>query len=215
MTIHKEGYRTIAIVFIMLATVCCVLFLYTIRFFILFILLAIAFWLFIIRFFRMPYRPKHADANAVFSPCDGRVVIIDKVYEPECLKADALQISVFMSPNNVHVNWYPISGFVELARHHQGKYLVAWHPKSSTLNERTSVLINNGARRVLMRQIAGFVARRIVCYAKASARAEQNTQMGFIKFGSRVDIFLPLDVKVNVQIGQKVVGSQTVMAYFN
>jgi phosphatidylserine decarboxylase len=160
----------------------------------------------------MPYRPQHRDAQAIFAPCDGRIVIIDKVFAPECLQAECLQISVFMSPNNVHANWYPISGIVEFAKHHHGKYLVAWHPKSSTLNERTSVLINNGEKRVLMRQIAGYVARRIVCYAATGARAEQNTQMGFIKFGSRVDIFLPLDVKVNVQIGDKVVGSQSVLA---
>jgi phosphatidylserine decarboxylase len=210
MTIHKEGYRTIAITFVALTIVCCLL--YAFRFFIAVILAAFLFWLFIIRFFRMPYRPKHSDPQAIFAPCDGRIVIIDKVFEPECLHAECLQISVFMSPNNVHANWYPISGIVEYAKHHHGKYLVAWHPKSSTLNERTSVLINNGTKRVLMRQIAGYVARRIVCYSQTGAQAEQNTQMGFIKFGSRVDVFLPLDVKVNVQIGDKVVGSQSILA---
>jgi phosphatidylserine decarboxylase len=212
MTIHKEGYRTIAIVFGVLLVLCWLL--WTLRFFVVAAVAAVFFWLFIIRFFRMPYRPQHIDAQAIFSPCDGRIVIIDKVFEPEYLKTECLQISVFMSPNNVHANWYPISGVVEYMRYHKGKYLVAWHPKSSTLNERTSVVIADGSRRVLMRQIAGFVARRIVCYVRAGARVEQNTQMGFIKFGSRVDVFLPLDVKINVQIGQKVIGTQTILAYF-
>ena len=162
----------------------------------------------------MPYRPRHTDPQAIFAPCDGRIVQINRVFEPEYLKTDCLQISIFMSPNNVHVNWYPIAGVVEYMKYHKGKYLVAWHPKSSELNERTTIVINNGTHRALVRQIAGFVARRIVCYAKAGAQAEQNTQLGFIKFGSRIDVFLPLSVKVNVQIEQKVVGSQTILACF-
>jgi phosphatidylserine decarboxylase len=215
MKIHKEGFRTIIITFAALAIICGFLYvLYALRFFIIAVVAAFLFWLYIMRFFRMPYRPQRSNPQAVFSPCDGRIVIIDKVFEPEYLKEEVLQISVFMSPNNVHANWYPVSGIVEYMKYHKGKYLVAWHPKSSTLNERTTVVINSNGGRVLVRQIAGFVARRIVCYAKAGAQAQQNTQFGFIKFGSRVDVFLPLNVTVNVQMGQKVVGSQSILAYF-
>ncbi|GHT17165.1 phosphatidylserine decarboxylase [Bacteroidia bacterium] len=214
MTIHKEGYTTIAVVFAALAAIVVAVFAaYGANVFTgAFTLAAFVFWLFIVRFFRMPKRKKLSDAQSIFSPCDGKVVVIEKTFEPEYLQRECLQISVFMSPNNVHANWYPVSGEVVFAKHHQGKYLVAWHPKASTKNERTTVVINTGTANVLVRQIAGYVARRIVCYAKAGDKAEQNTQVGFIKFGSRVDVFLPLDVKVNVQIGDKVTGSQTVLA---
>jgi phosphatidylserine decarboxylase len=212
MTIHKEGYRSIAISFVALVLLGWLL--WKLWFIVFIIPAAVVFWLFIIRFFRMPYRTKHIDNQAIFAPCDGRIVIIDKVFEPEYLKTECIQISVFMSPNNVHANWYPVSGEVKYMKYHKGKYLVAWHPKSSVLNERTTVVINTGAKLVLMRQIAGFVARRIVCYAKSNDAAVQNTEMGFIKFGSRVDVYLPHDVKINVEIGEKVVGTQSILAYF-
>ena len=140
------------------------------------------------------------------------MVAIGEVFEPEYLNASCRQVSIFMSPNNVHVNLYPVSGVVEYAMYHPGKYLVAWHPKSSTKNERTTVVINTGRHKILCRQIAGAVARRIVCYARQGAEVEQNAQMGFIKFGSRVDVFVPLSAEVKVVLGQKVFGSQTILA---
>ncbi|MDR1227393.1 MAG: phosphatidylserine decarboxylase family protein [Prevotellaceae bacterium] len=215
MSIHREGTATIIVVFVLLATVCTLVFYffgYHNIFTGLFLLAALIFYGVILRFFRVPAREKHTQEGAVFSPCDGKVVVVEEVYEPEFLKEKCMQLSVFMSPNNVHVNWYPVSGTVEYSKHHHGKYLVAWHPKSSTENERTTVVVNTGKARILFRQIAGAVARRIVCYAKKGNKAEQNTELGFIKFGSRVDVFLPLSAKINVRLGQNAVGSQTILA---
>jgi phosphatidylserine decarboxylase len=215
MTIHKEGFRTIALCGAAAAVCLAVCFIvWQMRYFIVAAIAAALFVAFIMRFFRMPSREHRMDHRAAFSPCDGRVVIVEKVFEPEYLKRECLQISVFMSPNNVHANWYTVSGVVEYMKYHKGKYLVAWHPKSSVLNERTTVVIAAAGRQVLVRQVAGFVARRIVCYARQGEAAEQNRQMGFIKFGSRMDVFLPLDAKVCVQAGQRVVGSQSVLACF-
>jgi phosphatidylserine decarboxylase len=216
MTIHKEGTATITITFAVLAALCAVTFYafgqgaasYA-------MLAACAVILgFVVRFFRVPYRPRLRDEEAVFSPCDGKVVAIAEVFEPEYLRASCRQVSIFMSPNNVHVNLYPVSGVVEYAKYHPGKYLVAWHPKSSTKNERTTVVVHTGRHKILCRQIAGAVARRIVCYARQGAAVEQNAQMGFIKFGSRVDVFLPLSAEVKVALGQRVWGAQTVLAKF-
>jgi phosphatidylserine decarboxylase len=123
-----------------------------------------------------------------------------------------MQVSIFMSVWNVHINWYPMKGVVEYFRHHHGKFMVAWHPKSSTENERTTVVLNNGTTKILVRQIAGLLARRIVCYAKEGENVAQNQQMGFIKFGSRVDILLPVDTKIEVSLNQKTTGGQTVIA---
>jgi phosphatidylserine decarboxylase len=148
----------------------------------------------------------------VLCPADGKVVVIEKVYEPEHLKTDCIQVSIFMSPLNVHVNRYPISGVVSYVKYHAGLYLVAWHPKSSTHNERTSVAIKNDQAEILMRQIAGKVARRIVWYAREGEQVLQGEDMGFIKFGSRVDVFLPLTAKVLVQLDQVVRGNETVLA---
>ncbi len=170
------------------------------------------FLLFCLRFFRFPNRPLKQVDGAVLSPADGKIVIIQEVEETEHLKERRIQVSVFMSVWNVHINWFPIGGEVEYFRHHQGKYLVAWHPKSSVLNERTSITVNNGKTRILFRQIAGYVARRIVCYAREGKTFEQNQQVGFIKFGSRVDLFLPLDSEICVKIGDKVKGTETVLA---
>ena len=167
-----------------------------------------------IRFFRLPTRPTLTEANSIYSPADGTVVVCEKVYEGEYLKRDCLQISVFMSINNVHANWYPMAGEIEFFKHHHGEFMVAWHPKSSTENERTTVVMRDGNRQILIRQIAGLVARRIVCYAGNVTKVAQNDRMGFIKFGSRLDLFLPLDVEVKVKLNQKVTGSQTILATF-
>lgn len=177
------------------------------------IVISIVIYVLILQFFRNPQRSIDIDESKIIAPADGKVVIIQEVEEPEYFKGKRLQISIFMSPLNVHVNRYPISGNIEYARHHKGQYLVAWHPKSSTLNERTSVVINSPVwGPVLYRQIAGYVARRIVMYAKEGTFARQGDESGFIKFGSRLDIFLPLGTVPNVKIGDKTKGGITVIA---
>lgn len=174
----------------------------------------ILFWLFIVMFFREPKRERLNDESSIFSPADGTIVAIEQVFESEYLKKEVLQVSVFMSVTNVHVNWYPISGVVDYYQYHPGKFLVAWHPKSSEENERTTTVVNTGKHQILFRQIAGFVARRIVNYVDAenTLKVTQNTKFGFIKFGSRIDLFLPLDSEILVKMGEKVVGSQTKIA---
>jgi phosphatidylserine decarboxylase len=166
-----------------------------------------------IRFFRVPERPLLHDEGAVYAPADGEIVIIRETHVDEYLGERRIQVSTFMSLWNVHVNWFPVGGRVVYTRYHPGKYLVAWHPKASELNERMTVVVETvGGRKVLFRQIAGFVARRIVTYARQGGAAEQNSQCGVIKFGSRVDLFLPMDAEICVKNGQKVVGTQTVIA---
>ena len=167
----------------------------------------------ILQFFRNPKRNTQPDDGHVISPVDGKVVVIEEVQEPEYFKDKRLQVSVFMSPINVHVTRYPIGGKVLFSKYHPGKYLVAWHPKSSELNERTTVVVENPKfGKVLYRQIAGALARRIVNYAKKDQNVIQGSDAGFIKFGSRVDLFLPLDTKLDVKLNQKVRGGETVIA---
>jgi phosphatidylserine decarboxylase len=167
----------------------------------------------IIQFFRSPSRNWNKNEKAIIAPADGKVVVIEEIEETEFLKKKVRQISIFMSPINVHVNRYPIAGEVVYAKYHPGKFLVAWHPKSSTENERTSVaVLNDNGKTILFRQIAGALARRIVMYAKEGDTAKQTDQFGFIKFGSRVDIFIPLDAKVNVKIDEVVKGGITEIA---
>ena len=177
------------------------------------VLLAV-FWFFIISFFRDPRRVRIHDEDLVFSPCDGRVVVTEIVKDDEYFNGEErMQVSIFMSVTNVHINWFPVSGIVKYFKYHPGKFLVAWHPKSSTDNERTTTVVETKSGvEVLFRQIAGAVARRIVSYVKVDGEAEQNTPFGFIKFGSRIDILLPKDAKLLVEIGDKVVGTQTPIA---
>jgi phosphatidylserine decarboxylase len=170
-------------------------------------LLALVLW-----FFRVPARKAVQDTKAITSPCDGKVVVIEEVDEPEYFRSKRRQVSIFMSPVNVHVNWNPIAGTVAYARYHAGKYLVAWHPKSSTENERSTVVLKNSRMEILVRQIAGALARRIVTYSKVGGTAEQGAELGFIKFGSRVDVFLPLDARVEVKLGDRVTGGLSVIA---
>lgn len=218
MKIHKEGYSTIIIMFLAVAAT-----LFSVNFFnpqqtlfhYFLYLLAAGFFIFIIRFFRNPDRPLQANDSVLISPADGKVVVIEEVKENEYFNDRRLQVSIFMSPNNVHKNWYPTGGNIKYYRHHPGKFLVAWHPKSSELNERTTVVIQrNDGTEVLVRQIAGAVAQRISCYAEEGSKIHQGEELGFIKFGSRVDIFLPLDTKINVQKEQKVKGCVDVIANF-
>lgn len=161
----------------------------------------------VLQFFRNPKRETLPNEKQIISPVDGKVVVIEEVYEKEYFKDQRLQVSIFMSPLNVHVTRYAIGGSVVFSKYHPGKYLVAWHPKSSELNERSTVVLENKtAGQILYRQIAGAVARRIVNYARVGDQVEQGADAGFIKFGSRVDVFLPLGTKINVKIDQKVKG---------
>jgi len=169
----------------------------------------------VLQFFRNPSRTTVQNPNHVIAPADGKVVIIEEVDEPEFFQGKRLLVSIFMSPFNVHVNRFPISGEVIFQKYHPGKYLVAWHPKSSTENERTTIVVQDSSgNQVMFRQIAGALARRIVCYAKTSDKAEQGGEMGFIKFGSRVDVYLPLGTEVPLKLGQKVVGGESIIAKF-
>jgi phosphatidylserine decarboxylase len=166
-----------------------------------------------LQFFRNPKRPTKLDAHAIIAPVDGKVVVIEEVEEPEYFKDKRLQVSIFMSPINVHVTRYATSGIVKYNKYHPGKYLVAWHPKASTDNERTSVVIENKVfGPILYRQIAGALARRIVNYAKEGATVEQGADAGFIKFGSRVDLYLPIGTELTIKLGDTVKGGTQVVA---
>lgn len=215
---HKEGF-TIIIVSFVLITVTVMLTEQFIGLKWLRIILQIALLIFlvlILQFFRNPDRPPLALDDAVVSPVDGKVVIVKEVEEPEYFKGRRLKVSIFMSPVNVHVTRYPVSGEVVFSKYHPGKYLVAWHPKSSTLNERTTVVVDNPTYgEVLYRQIAGAVARRIVNYAEEGQTVTQGTDAGFIKFGSRVDVFLPLETSVLVKEGQVIKGGVTLITSKN
>lgn len=171
------------------------------------------FWFFIVAFFREPRRVRIHDADLVFAPCDGRVVVTENVQETEYLGREMLQISIFMSITNIHMNWVPVGGVVEYFKYHPGRFLVAWHPKSSTENERTTTVVRMPSeQQILFRQIAGLIARRIISYMKVGHAVEQNSVCGFIKFGSRVDVLVPKDSELLVEIGDPVVGSLTPIA---
>ena len=180
------------------------------------IILAIAaaiFFILVVRFFRNPDVITPEKEGVVYAPAEGKVVVIEKTHEGEHLNEDRIQISIFMSPLNVHVNRSPIKGVIDYFKYHPGKFLVAWHPKSSTENERTSISITNKyGVRILMRQIAGAVARRIAFYPKVGDKVNQGTSVGFIRFGSRVDLFLPLDAEIKVKIGDLTMGGETELA---
>ena len=218
MRINKEGYLSILIAAIVLIGLVAGLdYLIGIEWInkVLSILALVVFCL-VIWFFRMPLRNAIIDDNKIIAPSDGKVVIIEKVFEPEYFKDERIQVSIFMSPLNVHAQWFPINGKVNYYKYHPGKYLVAWHPKSSILNERsTLVLENKKGEEILVRQIAGAVARRIVTYAnKPGMKSEQGKEFGFIKFGSRIDLYLPLDSKILAKLEQKVEGSISEIAEF-
>lgn len=213
MKIHKEGHKILISLGLGLLVLNLLMsWLYPIGLIISSIISVIIFLL-VLQFFRNPTREiLIADDNTIYAPADGKIVTIEEIEENEYFNDKRLQISIFMSPTNVHVNRNPISGTINYFKYHPGKYLVAWHPKSSTENERTTVVIDTGEEEILLRQIAGAVAKRIVNYVDIGDRVEQGDDMGFIKFGSRVDLFLPLDAKIEVTIGQKVKGNKTVIA---
>jgi phosphatidylserine decarboxylase len=216
MTIHKEGYASIAWATLVFGavnllsfnflsfpypTLCWIIFLIT-----------FGLLLFIISFFRIPKRKLTVQENAVVAPADGRVVAIEEVQADEYFTDRRIQVSIFMSPLNVHVNRNPVSGTVLYSHYHKGKYLVAWHPKSSTENERHTVVYNTGGKEILVKQIAGALAKRIVNYLHTGQQVKQSEEMGFIKFGSRVDILLPLDATIRVKLGDKPQGGVTILA---
>jgi phosphatidylserine decarboxylase len=217
MKIHKEGWwycvAATVILFVILVAITQLLPNFTIWFWLV-SLPFIALWFWVFWFFRIPARSFTTGENLVTSPCDGKVVVIEEVVEGEYFKDKRIQVSIFMSPLNVHVNLYPISGVVQYVKYHTGKYLVAWHPKSSTENERSTVVVKNNKTEILFRQIAGAVARRICTYAQANNNAEQNAEFGFIKFGSRVDLFLPLGTKIDCKIGDVVQGGVSIIANY-
>ncbi len=213
MTIHREGYKYITIATILGIAIWYSAFAFIphsfmwiscILSFVYFLL-----WLWVVSFFRMPSRTLTIGADKIICPADGKVVVIEEAMEPEYFKDKRLQVSVFMSPLNVHVNRNPISGLIKYVKYHPGKYLVAWHPKSSTENERTTIVIGNNKSEILMRQIAGALARRICYYVKEGDKVEQTGEFGFIRFGSRVDLYLPLGTKLDVKIGDIVKGGVT------
>ena len=220
MKINKEGYRIIAISGLIFLVLWSLLYYFQSHHYGTVLLITsgvilFSFWLFIIAFFREPRRVKIHDEDLIFSPCDGRVVVTEVVAEEEHLKQEMLQISIFMSVTNVHMNWVPVGGQVSYFKYHPGRFLVAWHPKSSTENERTTTVITTPqGEEVLFRQVAGLIARRIVSYMKVGAPVAQNAVSGFIKFGSRIDVLIPKECELLVEIGDRVVGSQTPIARF-
>ncbi|MGB0166787.1 MAG: phosphatidylserine decarboxylase family protein [Luteibaculum sp.] len=214
MKLHREGNGILTVV-ILLATCISAAFFFLIAqwSFWLYLVLQLALLIFlylVIRFFRVPKRNSPNKENILYAPCDGKVVVIEETTESEYFNEKRLQISIFMSPLNVHVNYYPCDGEVLYTKYHPGKYLVAWHPKSSTENERSTIVLNTSKGvPVLLRQIAGAVARRIVTYSQPKEQVKGGSELGFIKFGSRVDLFVPTTSKVLVDLNQKTVGSET------
>ena len=218
MTIHREGTVSIAIAAVIVAVLSLANFSYlypisSVIAWIIFIVL-VGLFLFIVSFFRIPNRNFTINENAIVAPADGKVVVIEEVQPDEFYSEKRIQLSVFMSPANVHVNRVPIAGNITYNQYHPGKYLVARHPKSSTENERHSVVVRSNGKEILVKQIAGALAKRIVNYLQPGQQVKQTDEMGFIKFGSRVDLLLPLEAKVQVKMGDKPKGGVTVIATF-
>lgn len=215
MKIHKEGFRTILVCAIVAALVIVPSILFVVPSYPVIgwitVAAVVVLFLFIISFFRIPARTHASGEDLIVAPCDGTVVVIEEVQADEYFKDRRLQLSIFMSPLNVHVNRNPVSGEVMYSEYHKGKYLVAWHPKSSIENERHSVVYKQGSKEMLVKQIAGALAKRIVNYLKPGDKVEMGGEMGFIKFGSRVDLLLPLGTQVDVKINQKVKGGVTIL----
>jgi phosphatidylserine decarboxylase len=216
MAIHKEGYKILIVgfvVFLVLNILVGIIWSENGLWKWSFLILSLLFYVFILFFFRLPARNLEPDPGLIYAPADGKVVVIEETVEQEYFNDTRLQISIFMSPFNMHSNRYPVSGLVKYVKYHPGNYMVAWHPKSSELNERSSIVIEteSGAE-ILIRQIAGAVARRIVTYAKKDQIVTQGDELGFIKFGSRVDIFLPLGTEIEVPILQQVKANKSIIA---
>ena len=219
MTIHREGFKSIAIAALLFGAINFSLFYFfsasLMWLCVAMFIITFALLLFLISFFRIPDRVLTVRDNVIVAPADGKVVVIEETTDGEYFKDKRMQVSIFMSPANVHVNRNPVSGEVVYNQYHKGKYLVAWHPKSSTDNERHSVVIRKGNTEILVKQIAGALARRIVNYLAVGQKVKQSEEMGFIKFGSRVDLLLPLGTTINVHLNEVVQGGVTVIATLN
>lgn len=217
MTLHKAGYKLLLKIlsFGILLNVASYYFINNTIIVHTILIVSIVIYLFIVNFFRFPNRVIIQDDNAILAPADGKIVVIEETEEPEYFKDRRMQVSIFMNIFNVHINWFPVNGIIKYFKYHKGNYAAAYLPKSSTENERTSIVIEcNNGQSILMRQIAGAMAKRIVSYTPVGGKARQDQHAGFIKFGSRVDLFLPLDTKIEVKLGQKTTGSQTIIGTF-
>lgn len=216
MSIHREGYKILIAGFIILLIINILVVIFfadkmLVKWLVLF--LSLGLYVFILFFFRLPIRELEPDPGLIYAPADGKVVVIEEAEEKEYFKDMRLQVSIFMSPFNMHSNRYPVSGIIRYIKYHHGKYIVAWHPKSSELNERSTIVIKTKeGTEILIRQIAGAVARRVVTYAKESQEVRQGDELGFIKFGSRVDIFLPLGTEIEIPILQQVRANKSIIA---
>lgn len=217
MTIHKAGYILLLKILLVVILINLASFylipnhtiVYTI------LIVTIIMYLFIVNFFRFPNRVIIQDDNTILAPADGKIVVIEETEEPEYFKDRRLQVSIFMNIFNVHINWFPVNGIIKYFKYHKGNFAAAYLPKSSTENERTTIVIEcNNGETILMRQIAGAMAKRIVSYTPIGGKARQDQHAGFIKFGSRVDLFLPLNTNIEVKLGQKTTGSQTIIGTF-
>ncbi len=216
MTIHREGYKSIAVATLIFGALNLLLFWFLgaslLWLCVIILIISFVFLALVVSFFRIPSRKLTINGNQVIAPADGKVVVIEETIDDEYFKDKRVQVSIFMSPLNVHVNRNPVSGEVVYNQYHKGKYLVAWHPKSSTENERHSVVYRKGNIEILSKQIAGAVAKRIINYLEVGQKVEQGADMGFIKFGSRVDLLLPVGTKINVGLNEVVQGGVTVIA---
>ena len=217
MTIHKAGYKLLLKILIIgiLINLAAYYFINNSIIVHTVLIVSIVIYLLIVNFFRFPNRVIIQDDNTVLAPADGKIVVIEETEEPEYFKDRRLQVSIFMNIFNVHINWFPVNGVIKYFKYHKGNFAAAYLPKSSTDNERTTIVIEcNNGKTVLMRQIAGAMAKRIVSYAPVGGQARQDQHAGFIKFGSRVDLFLPLGTQIEVKLGQKTTGSQTIIGTF-
>lgn len=215
MTIHREGYTTIFIAFLFVAVILLTfnhIFPQQTWFHLILYIIGLWFFIMIIRFFRSPARVLNAGENIISCPADGKVVVIERTIEPEYFRDERIQVSIFMSARNVHINWFPVSGMIKYYFYHPGKHMVAFSPKASLENERaTTVIQTANGKEILIRQIAGAVARRIVTYPRVGTPEIQGDELGFIKFGSRVDLLLPLDTQLEIELNQVVSGKQTII----
>lgn len=217
MTIHKAGYFLLVKILVVLTLINCAAFYFISNAAIVntILIVSIILYLLVVNFFRFPNRVIIMDDNVILAPVDGKIVVIEETEESEYFQDRRLQVSIFMNIFNVHINWFPVNGIIRYFKYHKGRFSAAYLPKSSTENERTTIVIEcNNGQTVLMRQIAGAMAKRIVSYTPIGGKARQDKHAGFIKFGSRVDLFLPLDTKINVKLGQKTTGSQTIIGTF-
>ncbi|MDP3441387.1 MAG: phosphatidylserine decarboxylase family protein [Ignavibacteria bacterium] len=218
MHIHREGFKLIGITIVFLTSILVLInIIFPEQFLLHYVIYFVSaiFLIWTISFFRVPHRSVNNLENSVVSSADGTVVVIEEVFEPEYFKDKRIQISVFMSPLNVHVNWFPFAGKISYVKYHPGKFLIANHPKSSIENERNTVVVKDEmGREVLLRQIAGMMARRIVCFVKPGNTGSRGDEFGLIRYGSRVDFFVPTTAEINVKIGDKVKGCKTVLAQF-